>query len=654
MNARSATPVGLAVAAALLIPAPAVAAPAPASSAAAPELTVVTTSQRTALRTGRIRLRVGVRRPASVRLLVQTQLFADIRPGSPAAAPRAGAAAVPPQTIAAGRVEFRRPGRRTVGLKLNAVGRRELGGCGDRRLLATARSAGRGGPRPRAPAFTGASNTRSVETVLRGDRDGCYRVGVATRSINPGPDGEFAGQPVYLGGYGIGNSPLSPGRAATGILGDGIQVRAIAVSAGSAAVAIADIETQGWFVATKDAPLGLVDMRKAVEERTGGRLAAQSVLIQSDHTHGGPDTIGVWGGVPVEYRRFIFDRTVDAIVEAFNTQRAGTLHYGRAEGRDLLSNQFDYDEANKVMDSDVRVLQARDGDRRPFATLLNFSAHTTVLGSGNRKVTGDWVQAANPLLEERYGGEAVTMVGTLGRTQPADRGCPDVPPGAPAPASPAEADRRNLCAIDAYAGLVVDRAEQAVADATPVPGSPVVAARSYLIQDPATNALILGLNVGGAPFGADINRALTPPWLTGNTVGTVTATMRIGDVLLSSIPGEAYPQIPLRVRELVPARGYMTAGLSNDQLGYLIAPYEAYPEPVRRSFFNERGDEVDPISNDNYFFNVSTTMGERVICSLLRGAGEVFGRALQYRDAAGDRCAPFANDLMQPAGADTR
>ena len=92
------------------------------------------------------------------------------------------------------------------------------------------------------------------------------------------------------------------------------------------------------------------------------------------------------------------------------------------------------------------------------------------------------------------------------------------------------------------------------------------------------------------------------------------------------MPGEAYPQIPLKVSELVKPRGHMTAGLANDQLGYLIAPYQSYPEPIRRSFFNQRGDEVSPIDNDNYFFNVSTTMGERVTCSLLRGAGELFGR----------------------------
>jgi hypothetical protein len=339
------------------------------------------------------------------------------------------------------------------------------------------------------------------------------------------------------------------------------------------------------------------------------------------------------------------DRTVAAIVEAYRSERPGTLFYGTAPGRDLLSNQFEYDAANEPVDSDVRLLQARDPDGTPFATWLNFSAHSTVLGSSNTKVTGDWPQQANKLLEKRFGGEAMTMMGTLGRTQPADRGCPDK-------SIAAKSDAEYLCALDEYANRVVERAGEAAGSAQPITGAPVVAARSYLVQDVATSALILGLNYAGDPLGAPINRALTPPWLAGSVLGTVTASTRIGDVLISSVPGEAYPQIPLKVRELVPGlRGYMTAGLANDQLGYLIAPYEAYPEPIRRSFFHQRGDEVSPIDNDNYFFNVSHTMGERVTCSLLRGAGDVMGA--DYRSADGD-CAPFVNDTLQPDGADVK
>ena len=477
------------------------------------------------------------------------------------------------------------------------------------------------------------------------DSEHPYLVGSAAHSIAPDPDGTFAGKPVYLGGYGIGGgSPVLAGRPATGVLGHGLNVRSFAVSDGNNSFAIADIEAQGWFAALKNAPYGLVDMRKAVERRTNGVLRAEDVIIQSDHSHSGPDALGVWGGVPDEYLQYVAEVTVNTIVESFWAMQPAKLYYGTAPGRDLLSNQFDYDEANKVVDSDVRVLQARDGDR-VISTLLNFSAHTTVLGSGNTKASGDWVSAANPLMEQRFGGRAVTVVATLGRTQPGDRGCTD-------PNADTE-DKQNVCKIEDYASRVVDRAADAVANAQPLGGNPNVSVRSYLVQDIATNALIMGMEYAGAPAGIPLNRSMSAPWLTANILGSITATARIGDVLLSAGPGEMYPQIAAKVAELVGARGHMTAGLAGDQLGYLIAPFQAYPEPIRRSFFNQEGDEVSPIDNDNYFFNVSHTMGDRVTCSLLRGAGETAGVGTQYRKLY-EPCALFANDLLRSHGADAR
>jgi hypothetical protein len=563
-------------------------------------------------------------------------------------------------------VVFSRAGKRTIALPLTSSGFRALRSCATVRMAVQTRARRRAG---------GAVKVRKTSTTYPRVRFGCrgglivtglgsgsgvgvgnhpghggtgggYSVGVAERSINP-TAAEIATGKVYLGGFGIASPPLQTGRPASGILGDGLHVRALAVSAGTRAAAFADIEVQGWFVANRDGPYGLVDMRKAVQARTGGALKATDVMIQSDHTHGGPDPMGVWGGVPVAYRQFMFNQTVDAIVEAYQRRRPGSLYYGTTPARDLLSNQFDYDAANQVMDSDVRVLQARDDNGQPFATLLNFSAHATVLGSSNTHVTGDWVQAANPLLVQRFGGQAMTMVGTLGRTQPADRGCHN---------KALSGDAQSLCSLDEYAGRVVDRAVTAADVATPLSGPPTVDSRSYLIEDVGSNPLLIGLlyvgTAGGTATGVPLNRANTPPWFTGTVIGTVTASFRIGDVLLSVIPGEAYPQIALNVSGLATApRGFMTAGLAGDQLGYLIAPYTAYPEPIKSTFV-DRGDMISPVDNDNYAFNVSHTMGERVNCSLLRGAGEVFGKGTSYRDADVN-CAPFLNDLLLPAGADT-
>jgi hypothetical protein len=356
--------------------------------------------------------------------------------------------------------------------------------------------------------------------------------------------------------------------------------------------------------------------------------------------------MGVWGGVPAGYRRYAFEQTVDAVVAAWRKARRSVLLYGEAPGRDLLANQFDADPRNQAVDSDLRLLRAvqpRTG--RPLATLLNFSAHTTVLGGDNTKVSGDWPQAAAPMLERRFGGRAIVTVATLGRTQPADDGCPD---------DALDGDKESLCALDEYARRVVGRARVAVRHARPVKGDPGVEARSYLITDLATNAVLLGFEYVGELIGTPLNRSADAPWFAGPAISTITASARVGDLLISAYPGEAYPQIPLDVAGKVEGeRGQITLGLANDQLGYLIAPYSAYPEPIRRTLFNERGDEISLIDNDNYFFNVSHTMGERVRCSSLRGAGDVFGAATEYVDADPD-CAPFAADTARAHGADVR
>jgi hypothetical protein len=509
-----------------------------------------------------------------------------------------------------------------------------------------------------------------------------YSVGMAARSVSLDANGTFDGKPVYLGGYGLGNGRVldhvgnvenpgpkpadnglayDDGRTATGNLADGIHVRAAVIAAGKQSFAIADIENQGCFTQNKQG-YGLVTMRLAVQQRTKGGLPADHVDIQCDHSHGGPDLIGAWGGAPDAYLERVQQQTIEAIVEAFQTRRPAELWYGTAQsgvaGRDklpedksdpLLTNQLlnDPTAANDVMDDELRVLQARDPKTGvPFATILNLNAHPTVLGSSNTKASGDWPQFANTLMTQEaatFGSEALTVVGTLGRQQPARGDCPDQALAAKGDSDPQEA----ICKLGAYAARVINRAKVALAAARPLEGKPQVVAKTYLIQDPADNAGILSFNLAGDALGIPIMRSISPPWLTGNVVGTVTGSARIGSVLFSSMPGEAYPQIPLAVRDALKGseiKGFMTAGLSNDQLGYIISTLpEAYPDVLVRG----------AQGNDNILFNMSQTLGERLTCSLLRGAGEVTGKGQQYW-LGYSKCVAFANDLASPEGADVR
>jgi len=516
-----------------------------------------------------------------------------------------------------------------------------------------------------------------------------YLVGGGVADINPTPD-MLANHDFYLGGYGfsdfkVGNQvqiPSTEGRFADGVLGDGAHSRAFAVSDFTHTIVLAQIETQGYFAAYKVGPFGITEIRKDASALIASRAAAQhshspvpsasEILVDSDHSHGGADTVGVWGGVPTSYLKLVHDRTVQAIVDAWSKLRPAVLTYGAVhggvsgeaaylppDGDWLIHNQFSNDPNNQVMDDEVRVLQATDPHTGTVLdTYVNFSAHPTVLGSSNTKVTGDYVGRLNDKLESTFGGFGMDQVGTLGRTQPERADCPGV-----------GGDDSNptiaLCKLDAYADRVVKKVTEALAIAKPLNGKPQVALNSYLLADAATNAALLGSSYAGRAIGAEAGRSVNTPWFTGNILGTTYYSGRIGDLLLSGGPGEMYPQIVQKVRDTVTGmRGYLSLGTAGDFLGYIIAPLEAYPCPVQASVVSDNCDPTsipssdptevpDPIGNDNYFFNVSHTFGERLTCDLLRGAGDILAGNAQKYWSQYNRCAAFANDVALPPGADT-
>lgn len=527
---------------------------------------------------------------------------------------------------------------------------------------------------------------------------GHYLLGAAVESIDP-TDAQIAAGDFYLGGYGLGSGKAAnqvaviDGRPALGILrdpafpdgsADGVHVRAVVIGAGTHAIALAQIETQGMFVAYKQGPFGLVDIRKDAataiaalpHTATSPTIPAGAVLVDSNHTHAGPDTAGVWGGVPTAYLEHVHDQTVKAIVEAYQRMQSVDLYYGTAHAGvagettrypsndPLLTNQFSQDPVNQEVDDELRVLQARDDDDNVVATYLNYSAHPTVLGGDNQQVSADYTAPLDAMLST-LGGVGMEQVATLGRTQPNRDSCPD------ASLTGAAAD---VCKINSYAARVFQRSKEAIAHATRLNGTPVVALHSYFMQDLATNAPIIALSYGGLAAGAPIYRAVNPPWMAGSFLGSPSFSGRIGDVLLSGGPGEMYPQIVQKIRETVPARGHINIGTAGDFLGYIVAPFEAYPEPVRRGFFDGEAPPQgnpdctggaspvalpspvgcpSPVDNDNYFFNASHTFGERLTCSLLRGAGEVMKSDPSVYWSTYTRCPAFANDYAMTPDLDT-
>jgi hypothetical protein len=462
-----------------------------------------------------------------------------------------------------------------------------------------------------------------------------YEVGAAQRDITPTVE-------TNLGGYGLGTKgnpvadAIGPGH--TGKPGsERIRVRALVVSDGVQPVAVADIETQGMFAAYKgNGAYGLSDIAAKVAADTPG-LAKDHIIVAADHTHAGPDTIGAWGFVPDSYMATIRDSAVAAIEEAFATRRPAVLLAGGSEARGLVYNQNctealnqkpkpDYPGPNvcnvpsqDVMDARLRVLQARSiADGSVITTFVSYGAHAT-LGGGDSDIHGDWPQFLSDRLAAAYGGVGLAMEGAVGRVQPCRPECAHTRATEP---DLATTGKRK----DIYVDALMRHVAEGLDDATFVHG-PVRGARA-MIQEPVTSPTVLALFAGGDKIGAELRRSNQSPWMTGTVLGTVVSSLRIGNVLVSGFPGEAYPNISTGVEGSVPRLAeHFPLGLANDQLGYLIAPAEAYPQVA-----------AEIAVNDNSIFNVSPTIGDHVMCASIGLAGRL-GYGLARVPA---RCAAFA------------
>lgn len=428
------------------------------------------------------------------------------------------------------------------------------------------------------------------------------QVGAAKREISPSPMTAPRDGNVWLGGYGFGRV-----RKSTGLLAP-IYVRAVVISDGEHVVAFAENETQGAFAAYKRGAYGLIDIGAAVEAATGGRIPRTHVIVSSDHSHAGPDTTGVWGGLPDSYLAFIREQTVGAITDALAARRPAQLLTGTADATALLHSQFS-EPPNDQVDGELRVLVAADpGDvARRQTILINFAAHATVMGSDNTLISADWPGAVSTRVEQALGvNTAVVMVADVGRTQPERSELPG------------ETDPQKL---DAYADDVTARVLQAAGHLTRSSGTHVDAAQLFLRETYANTFFPISV------LGSVIARSNQPPWLDESVVGTVVSAVRVGDLFFAAVPGEGYPGIQFALQERVPAERHFIFGLANDQLGYLIAPAEGYAQ-VAAAYPD----------NDNALFNVSPALGDHVMCTLFKAARRI-GFALPNDP---EKCAPYA------------
>ncbi|SFF22961.1 Ig-like domain (group 2) [Fontimonas thermophila] len=435
---------------------------------------------------------------------------------------------------------------------------------------------------------------------------------------------------------------------------DPLVVGAVAISSAADGNTVILVKTTnvGYFAAYKagNGPNGIYDIRQRIAQRLHARygravVPADQIIVTSDHSHQGPDTIGIWGGVSPLYMAILAEAAVQAGVEAYVQRVPARLYVGSVQGPPTAGSYAG--PPTDDPDREFRVLFAEDRGGRRIATLMNYAPHATVLSSANTTATGDWTAWAAEIAQRTSGGVGLGLVGALGAM--------DWNKSGDNVAREAEARQRLRSLLDA-----------AFAARSEVAGD-TVAVKTVFVREPLAQPILLAnyaprVDVPGAGGSLSIERADTPPWVTGQVIGTYASAIRIGDVFIGTMPGEPFPQLHYALRDcatlpqgieadtdcggITGARANFLLGAANDFLGYMLYTPEQYAQTFREGAFylggcpeeallEGLGQDVDGACPDHWTLMVSPTIGRHLVCTLQNAAADLgFGIANQHPECA--------------------
>ncbi len=404
-----------------------------------------------------------------------------------------------------------------------------------------------------------------------------FKAGAAAVNINPD-------SPQYPGGYGYKAGPFQD-------VNDPLEVRAFVVGQGKQAAVLVSVDSTGWFSAYHSPvlePYGIDPTREKIAEQMNNRgynITAENVIINSTHAHSTPTLVGIWGTVDWKYLKKVSTSAVEAATRAADSAKNSELWAGTGSVRSLVwqngqgTNHPDGYEA----DNELPVLWARNPKTGATNALYaNIPNHPDQFrASEHMKFSGEVPGYVRRKLDERNGGTAVIAAGTLGRQEP---------PGSV----------NDYSEVIPQAEFDLNQIQQTMAKATPVTTGGIDAAqRRFTTEADNTNLLLLingFLNPPGACIDAEgyctIPRSKAPEYYSkagSGSPATVTASthmIRIGDVLIGSNPGEAFPEVNRAIRESVHGPRQIHIAALTDMLGYYYRRADYNAQQIGSSNFN--------------------------------------------------------------------
>jgi hypothetical protein len=206
---------------------------------------------------------------------------------------------------------------------------------------------------------------------------------------------------------------------------DQVGARAMVVSNGQRRVAVEVLDNEGAFN---------VYLQRIRQKVAADGVHLDGIYISSNHDESAPDTIGISGvnlftsSVNAYFADYMVRRSAQAIEQAARNLQPAKLRFAEAQEPPTLRqcwSSYPY-----VDDQLLPTVQAIGPGGQAIATLSNVSQHAESLGfnpsdAQRRWISSDWVHFFRQRIEQRFGGVAIEMAGSVGSVE-----TPEVFPGA--------------------------------------------------------------------------------------------------------------------------------------------------------------------------------------------------------------------------------
>lgn len=391
----------------------------------------------------------------------------------------------------------------------------------------------------------------SVLTPAAAENNGWY-AGFGRKQILPDETGD---QPLYIAGY-------NNGWEAADILDD-CEARAVWLDDGGEGILLIGVDCIALDSGTV----------RLIRERLTDLPNCEAVHVYATHTHAGPDTLGLWGPVGVNgkndaYMEALLQAAEEAGREAAADRRAGGLHHGKIQTQNMYRDSRD----PQVYDDMLYQLRFVPEDGSAGIRLFFYGAHAESLRGDNRLLSRDYPGRLCDSVTQATGDRTMFFPGAIGGLIMTREFVVNV-------------SRAAVENLEITAKKLIDYALEITPDQERVLPARLVMAREEFTV-PLDNPAFLMYKF----LGILNNQAVPAQSATGYGVKTELTVLKLGNLALTLIPGEIFPELvyggafgdanpqgvnPRPLCEIARENGMeemLIVGLANDEVGYIVPP----------------------------------------------------------------------------------